>query len=92
MANNQNDRGQGNYGNPEQHADAGRQSHKNLHNDHNHTNQNDQTQDSEFYSEIGSMQGKGNNPGNFANDTEKARRAGTEGGRATGDNSHTQRD
>jgi general stress protein YciG len=35
---------------------------------------------SEFYSEIGSQQGKENNPGNFANDKEKARRAGEIGG------------
>jgi general stress protein YciG len=34
----------------------------------------------EFYSEIGKMQGKENNPGNFANDREKASRAGKEGG------------
>jgi uncharacterized protein len=40
---------------------------------------------SEFYSEIGSQQGKENNPGNFANDTEKAREAGKRGGEARGE-------
>lgn len=34
----------------------------------------------EFYSEIGKMQGKENNPGNFANDKEKASEAGRRGG------------
>ena len=40
----------------------------------------------EFYSEIGQKQGKENNPGNFANDPEKARRAGHEGGTRRGQN------
>jgi len=39
---------------------------------------------SEFYSEIGKKggksQGRENNPGNFANDPEKAQRAGQKGG------------
>lgn len=38
----------------------------------------------EFYSEIGRKQGKENNPGNFANDTQKASEAGRKGGQ----NSH----
>jgi general stress protein YciG len=33
-----------------------------------------------FYSEIGRMQGKDNNPGNFANDPQKASEAGRKGG------------
>ena len=38
----------------------------------------------EFYSEIGQKQGKENNPGNFANDRDKASEAGKKGG----ENSH----
>lgn len=38
----------------------------------------------EFYSEIGSEQGKENNPGNFANDPKKASEAGRKGGQARG--------
>jgi uncharacterized protein len=34
----------------------------------------------QFYSEIGRMQGKENNPGNFANDPKKASEAGRKGG------------
>jgi general stress protein YciG len=34
----------------------------------------------EFYSEIGKMQGKENNPGNFANRREDASKAGEKGG------------
>lgn len=44
----------------------------------------------EFYEEIGSQQGQENNPGNFANDREKARRAGHEGGSSTGGGNNDQ--
>jgi uncharacterized protein len=36
----------------------------------------------DIQSKGGRSQGKENNPGNFANDREKARRAGQEGGRS----------
>jgi general stress protein YciG len=42
---------------------------------------------SEFYSEIGSQQGKENNPGNFANrPKEDVQAAGSAGGHARGNN------
>jgi general stress protein YciG len=44
-----------------------------------------QTHDETFYSTIGRLGGKVS-PGNFANDPERARRAGQKGGRARGRN------
>jgi general stress protein YciG len=44
----------------------------------------------EFYSEIGSQQGKDNNPGNFANrPTEEVQAAGEKGGRSSGGSNET---
>jgi hypothetical protein len=40
----------------------------------------DESQQREIASKGGKSQGKENNPGNFANDPEKARRAGKAGG------------
>jgi general stress protein YciG len=46
----------------------------------------DDEQQREIASKGGQSQGKENNPGNFANDTEKASRAGQKGGQASGGN------
>ncbi|HVU75369.1 MAG TPA: KGG domain-containing protein [Candidatus Paceibacterota bacterium] len=46
----------------------------------------DDEQQREIASKGGQSQGKENNPGNFANDREKASRAGQKGGQASGGN------
>ena len=48
---------------------------------------------SEFYSEIGQMQGKDNNPGNFANRPKKdVQDAGRRGGERRGDSAEDERE
>jgi general stress protein YciG len=46
----------------------------------------DQATQREIASKGGHSQGRDNNPGNFANDREKAREAGRKGGEAHGSN------
>ncbi len=66
--------GQGWHGDSEGHAKAGRMGGQKTAETHN----------SEFYSEIGSKQGKENNPGNFANrDKSDVRDAASKGGQAS---------
>ncbi len=70
-------RGQGWYGDSEGHAKAGQKGGQKT----------AQTHDSEFFSEIGSKQGKENNPGNFANrDKNDVQDAAKKGGEASGSN------
>ena len=67
-------KGQGWYGDSAGHAKAGKLGGQKT----------AETHEGEFYSEIGSKQGKDNNPGNFANNRDRAREAGRKGGEAHG--------
>ncbi|HUC20963.1 MAG TPA: KGG domain-containing protein [Candidatus Polarisedimenticolaceae bacterium] len=75
---NQNDnKGQGWYGDSAGHAKAGQKGGQKT----------AETHDSDFYSEIGSKQGKENNPGNFANrPKDEVREAASRGGQHSGSN------
>lgn len=68
-------RGRGNFGNPEQHAAAGRKGGQATARAHG----------PEFYSEIGSEGGK-RSSGSFQKGSERAREAGRKGGRARSTN------
>ena len=72
--NNSND-GRGNFGNPEQHAEAGRKGGEATAASH----------DRSFYEEIGSEGGKASS-GSFEKGSERAREAGRKGGQASGGN------
>jgi uncharacterized protein len=73
-------KGQGWHGDSEGHAKAGQKGGQKTASTH----------DSEFYSEIGSKQGKENNPGNFANrDKKDVQDAASKGGQASGSNQNT---
>ncbi len=70
--------GRGNYGNPKQHAEAGRKGGKATAASHNRS----------FYENIGSEGGKASS-GSFKKGDERAREAGRKGGKASGGNSRT---
>lgn len=63
-------RGRGNFGNPEQHANAGRKGGMSTARNHG----------PEFYSEIGSLGGR-KSTGSFQKGSDRAREAGQRGGR-----------
>lgn len=71
MAKNQNNRGRGNFGDPEQHAEAGRQGGEATAASH----------DRSFYENIGEKGGE-NSPTKFQEGDERAREAGRKGGEA----------
>lgn len=68
-------RGRGNFGDPEQHAEAGRKGGEAT----------SQSHDRSFYEEIGSQGGKASS-GSFEKGSERAKEAGRRGGEATGGN------
>lgn len=76
MANDNNTgRGRGNFGNTEQHRDAGRKGGEATAASH----------DSGFYEDIGSEGGKASS-GSFEKGSQRAKDAGREGGKASGNN------
>ncbi len=75
MAGDKNNRGQGNFGNPEQHAEAGRKGGEKTASTHG----------KEFYEEIGSEGGKASS-GSFEKGSQRAKDAGRKGGEATSTN------
>lgn len=74
MADNGN-RGQGNFGNPQQHAEAGRKGGQKT----------AATHDSTYYERIGSEGGKASS-GSFEKGSQRAKDAGRKGGEASGNN------
>jgi uncharacterized protein len=78
--NNNND-GRGNFGNPEQHAEAGRKGGEATASSH----------DRSFYEEIGSEGGQASS-GSFEKGSERAREAGRKGGQNSNSGGNTQND
>lgn len=73
--NNESDDGRGNFGNPEQHAEAGRKGGEATRDSH----------DRSFYEDIGREGGQASS-GSFEKGSERAREAGRKGGQASGRN------